>query len=369
MRLLSQLGIVALLTGLAIGGWQWFANPDLGDGGDRRAHQSGPPVAVETAAARLGTVRETVAAVGTTRAVSSVRIVPTASGLVTRVAFEAGQRVEAGVVLVELDSASERAAVREAESELANLRLQVGRAETLRAQRLLSAADLDDLRSRLGVAEARLEAARSQLQRRLILAPFGGVVGLRNINLGDFVDSNTTLTTLDDLDAVELEFRIPERYFRAVRAGQAVAATSVAFPGQTFAGVVREVDTRIDTATRSFRVRAELPNPDALLPDGLFMAVSLVVGEREDAVLVPEEAIISEGGENYLYVVDGDTAARTMIVLGQRLDAGVEVRAGLAPGSEVVTRGHQSLRDRSPIRPVRERAADQNPGDPPRHAS
>lgn len=368
MRLLSQLGIVALLTGLAIGGWQWFANPEPGDGGDRRARQSGP-VAVETAAARLGTVRETVAAVGTTRAVSSVRIVPTTSGLATRIAFEAGQRVEASAVLVELDSASEQAAVSEAESELANLRRQVGRAETLRAQRLLSAADLDDLRSRLGIAEARLAAARGQLQKRVVRAPFGGVVGLRNIHLGDYIDSSTTLTTLDDLDTVELEFRIPERYFRAVETGQAVAATSVAFPGQTFVGVVHEVDTRIDTATRSFRVRAELPNPDALLPDGLFMAVSLVVGEREDAVLVPEEAIISEGGRNYLYVVDGETASKTMIVLGQRLDAGVEVRAGLAPGSEVVTKGHQTLRDQSPIRPVRERAADQNPGDQPRHAS
>jgi membrane fusion protein, multidrug efflux system len=368
MRLIPQFGIVALMTGLAIGGWQWLASPESGDGGDRRARQSGP-VAVETAAARLGTVRETVAAVGVTRAVSSVRIVPTASGLVTRIAFQSGQRVEAGAMLVELDSASERAAVSEAESELANLRRQVGRAETLRAQRLLSAADLDDLRSRLGIAEARLAAARGQLDKRLILAPFAGVVGLRNINLGDFVDSNTILTTLDDLETVELEFRIPERYFRAVRTDQTVAATSVAFPGQTFAGVVHEVDTRIDAATRSFRVRAAFPNPDTLLPDGLFMAVSLVVAERVDAVLVPEEAIISEGGESYLYVVDGATAAKTTIVLGQRLDAGVEVRAGLAPGSEVVTRGHQSLRDQSPIRPVGERAADQSPGDRPRHAS
>jgi len=367
MRLLPQLGIVALLAGLALGGWRWLAGVE-DEGGDRRSRRSGP-VAVETAPARIGMVRETVAAVGAARAASSVRIVPTASGLVTRIAFQSGQRVEAGAVLVELDSASERAALREAESELANLRRQVGRAETLRAQRLLPAADLDDLRSRLAGAEARLEAARGQLDKRLILAPFAGVVGLRNIHLGDYVDSNTILTTLDDLDAVELEFRIPERYFRAVRTGQAVAAASVAFPGQTFAGVVREVDTRIDAATRSFRVRAELPNPDALLPDGLFMAISLVVGEREDAVLVPEEAIISEGGASYLYVVDGEIATKTTIVLGQRLDAGVEVRAGLAPGSEVVTRGHQSLRDGSPIRPVRERAADQNPGDPPRHAS
>lgn len=269
MRLLPQLGIGALLAALAAGGWYWTAAGEPDSGGPR----PGTPALVETATARLGTVTETVTAVGSTRAASSVKIVPTTAGLVTRIAFEAGQRVQTGAALVELDSASERAAVREAESELANLRAQMARAESLRARKLLSAADLDELRAKLGMAEARLEAARSQLQKRGIRAPFGGVVGLRNINLGAYADSGTVLTTLDDLETVELEFRIPERYFSAVKPGQAVAATSVAFPGRTFGGAVREVDTRTEPATRAFRVRAELPNPDALLPDGLFMAV------------------------------------------------------------------------------------------------
>lgn len=354
MRLLPQLAIVALLAVLAAGGWLWA-------GGERTASARPPrqsdPVAVETAAARLGTVTETVTAVGATRAARSVRIVPSTAGLVTRIAFEAGQRVRTGALLVELDSASERAAVREAESELANLRAQMARAESLRARKLLSAADLDELRAKLGMAEARLEAARGQLQKRGVQAPFGGVVGLRNVDLGGYVDSSTVLTTLDDLETVELEFRIPERYFGAVKTGQAVAAASVAFPGRTFAGAVHEVDTRIDPATRAFRIRAELPNPDAVLPEGLFMAVRLVIAERDNAVLVPEEAVIREGDQSYVYVVGGGIAAKTAITTGQRRDAAVEVLAGLAPGSEVVTKGHQSLRDRSPVRPAGTRAA------------
>ena len=361
MRLISQLGIAALLAALAAGGWYWTA----GGVQDRSAQ---PPrrsstVVVETALTRLGTVTETVTAVGVTRAASAVKIVPSTAGLVTRIAFEAGQRVRAGAVLVELDSASERAAVREAESELTNLRAQMARAESLRARKLLSAADLDELRAKLGMAEARLEAVRSQLQKRSVRAPFGGVVGLRNINLGAYVDSGTVLTTLDDLTTVELEFRIPERYFGTVKPGQAVAATSIAFPGRTFGGAVREVDTRIEPATRAFRVRAELPNPDALLPDGLFVAVALVVAERKDAVLVPEEAVISEGVQSYVYVVEAGAATRTPITLGQRRDAAVEVLTGLAPDVEVVIKGQQSLRDKAPIRAVGQGAPGSSSGD------
>ncbi len=351
MRLIPQLGIVVLLAALAAGGgWYWTAESGRGD--EAPSARQGGPVAVETAPARLGTVTETVTAVGTARAVSSVKIVPSTAGRITRIAFQAGQRVQSGAMLVELDNASERAAVREAESELANLRLQMRRADSLRAQRLVSAADLDDLRAKLDMAEARLEAARSRLEKRTVRAPFAGVVGLRNINLGAYVDTDTALTTLDDLDTIELEFKVPERYFATVKPGQTVSAVSAAFPSRIFSGAVREVDTRIDPASRAFRVRAELPNPDALLPDGLFMAVRLTVAERAHAVLVPEEAVVSESGRNYVHVVVDGVATRTTIVTGQRRDAAIEVLTGLTPGAEVVIKGHQTLRERSLVRAV-----------------
>ncbi len=362
MRLLPQLGIATLLVTLATGGWYWTAagKPDSSGSSSRRQNS---PVVVETAFTRRGTVTETVTAVGSTRAASSVQIVPSASGLVTRIAFETGQRVQAGAVLIELDSASEQAAVREAESELANLRAQMTRAESLRARNLLSAADLDELRARLGMAEARLAAARSQWQKRIIRAPFSGVVGLRNINLGAYVESGAVLTTLDDRETLELEFRIPERYFNAVKTGQTVTAASIAFPGRIFNGAVREVDTRIEPTTRAFRVRAELPNPDALLPDGLFMAVQLIVAERHDAVLVPEEAVITEGGRSYVYVVAAGAVTQTTITLGQRRAATVEASAGLGPDVEVVTKGQQSLRDKAPIRAAGQRPPNPGSGD------
>ncbi len=352
MRLISQIGVVAVLAALAGGGyWTVRSQPE------RRVAAPRPnnSVAVETAVVRLGAVTETVNAVGSTRAAQSVQIVASTAGRVTRIAFTPGQRVAAGAILIELDSASEQAAVQEAESELTNLRAQLARAQSLRARNLLSAADLDELRARQGMAEARLAAARSQWEKRTVRAPFSGVVGLRNVDLGAYVDSSTVLTSLDDLQTVRLEFRIPERYFHAIKVGQKVSATSAAFPGRTFNGVVDEVDTRIEAATRAFRVRAVLPNSDDALPDGLFMALQLTVAERPQAILAPEEAIITEGGQSYVYVVQAGVAQRTVITLGQRHDAAVEVVAGLGPEAEVVTKGHQSLRDKAPIRAVGER--------------
>ncbi|HUM93331.1 MAG TPA: efflux RND transporter periplasmic adaptor subunit [Candidatus Competibacter sp.] len=361
MRLASQFGIAALMVASAAGGWYWLQH------GEPASAEPPPPrrsaTVVETAYSRRGEIQETVTAVGTTRAAQSVKIVPTTAGLITRIAFEAGQRVQAGAVLVELDSASERAGVREAESELTNLRAQMARAEALRARKLLSEADLDELRGKLGMAEARLEAVRSQRDKRIIRAPFGGVVGLRNVNLGAYVDTSAVLTTLDDLNPVELEFKVPERYFSAVKAGQTVSAVSAAFPNRRFAGAVRAVDTRIEPSARAFRVRAELPNPDALLPEGLFMSVSLVVAERRDAVLVPEEAVIREGGESYVYVVASGAAVRTPIAVGQRRDAAVEALTGLAADVEVVVKGHQSLRDKAPVRAAAQNPPAVTPGD------
>ena len=327
------------------------AQPETDNDGQAGRRGGGGPVTVETARIRIDTVTETVSAVGTTRAASSVNIVPTVAGLVTAIRFRAGQTVEPGDVLIELDNELEQASVGEADSELANLRQQINRAESLRAQRLLSAAELDDLRSQANAATARLQAARSRFQKRTVTAPFSGTVGLANFNVGDYVDSDDVITTLDDLSVIELEFKVPERYFSQVSAAQPVAATSIAFPDRQFGGSVQAIDTRIEPTTRAFRVRAELPNPDAVLPDGLFMAVRLTIAERPDALLIPEEALINEQGTNYVYQVSAaGTASKRTVTLGQRLGDWVEITDGIDRDLPIVTRGHQSLRDEAEVR-------------------
>jgi membrane fusion protein (multidrug efflux system) len=360
MRLFSQIGLAVVLAGLAASGaWMWTVRVESKAGGDDNGQRERQPVLVETAPVRLGTVTETVEVVGTTRARNAIDVVATTAGQITRINFEAGQQLAENDLLVEIDAASEQAAVLEAESALDNLRRQLDRSRTLLNRKLSSTAEVDDLAAQVRVAEARLAAARSRLDKRFIRAPFAGVVGLRNISVGDYVDSDTVLTTLDDLSTVELDFEVPEKYFGTIERGQKISAISIAFPDRSFAGSVRDIDTRISTTTRSFRVRAELPNPEALLPEGLFMTASLIIIEHQDALLIPEEAVVAEGEERYVFVINDATAQRLPVVTGIRSGAEVEVISGLSIDAEVVTKGHQKLRDKAPVR-----LAQQNPEKP-----
>lgn len=351
MRLFSQISLALLLAALAAGSaWYWTVSMASKSNGDSGGKRQRPPTLVETTTVRLGSVTETVEVVGTTRARNAIDVVATSSGLVTRINFEAGQQLAAGDLLIEIDSASEQAAVLEVESELENLRRQLERARTLRNRKLSSNAEVDDLAAGVRSTEARLAAARSRLDKRFIRAPFAGVVGLRNVSVGDYVDNDTKLTTLDDLSTIELDFEVPEKFFGAISRGQRVSASSVAFPGRRFSGSVRDIDTRINTATRSFRVRSELPNPEALLPEGLFMTASLIIVERQNVLLISQQAIIAEGDEHYVFLVKEEKAQRTIIKPGLRADDDIEILSGLNAGDEVVTKGHQKLRDNSPVR-------------------
>lgn len=352
MRLLPQLGLVALLGAAAFGGWYWIEQQSGQHASTAAATRQNRPTAVETVNIRQGSVTDTLSVIGSTRALKAVAIVPTVAGQITRITFAAGQQVATGAVLVELDAATEQAAVREADTELANLRRQTERAQALLTRKMSSTAEVDDLRAQTSAAEARLAAARSRLDKRTVQAPFAGVLGLRNVSVGDYVDTDTTLTTLDDLSVVELDFEVPERYYGALQRGQRLIARSVAFPERLFSGVVRDIDTRINPATRSFRVRAELPNPDTLLPDGLFMTASLTLAERNDVLLIPVAAVIAENEQRYVFVVQDDTALRVPIETGLRVGDDIEVRSGLTPDAVIVSKGHQKLRDNTPVRQV-----------------
>jgi membrane fusion protein, multidrug efflux system len=351
MRTLHQVGVTLGIVVLAVGGWVWLATP-YGSGADQGQGADGPARArvVEVALARSGTVVEEVEAVGTTRAFQSIDVVSMVAGRVARIAFTDGQRVAEGDLLVELDSERERAEVREAEATLANVRQQLDRARQLLQSRNVPEARVDELTSELAGAEARLAAAQARLNDREVRAPFDGVVGLRRVSVGSYVDDGVVLTTLDDLSVVELDFAVPEGLFGSVRPGQRVIATGRAYGGAPFEGVVASVGTRIDPATRSFEVRAEMPNPDARLPDGLFLTVRLQIAERDGAVLVPEAALIVEGRDRYVFAVRDGVAVRTDVETGQRLAGEVEVTAGLEPGTPVVVKGQQQLRDGAPVR-------------------
>jgi membrane fusion protein, multidrug efflux system len=317
------------------------------------APANGPPggrsVGVVVAAAELETVRDRAEAVGTTLASQAVEIVALASGRVIELAFEPGEPVEAGTVLARLEDTIERADLDEARAMAQEANSALERGQRLRASNNIAAATLVELQAAAGAAQARVDRASQRLEDRLVRAPFDGVVGIRRVDLGARVDNDTVITTLDDRREMIVEFSLPEVFYGRVGRGLPVAARSTSFPDRSFDGAVTTVDTRIDVTSRSFRVRASLPNPDLLLPAGLFVLVDVTLDERE-AVVVPEEAVSTEAGRTVVYVAAEDRAERRAIDLGTRMLGRVEIVSGLEPGELVVTRGLQRMRDGIGIR-------------------
>jgi membrane fusion protein (multidrug efflux system) len=361
MRLGTQLAIAGLLVvALGAGGFVYHRSQTDGEAA-AAVGRGASAVPVQIVAAEAGTVRDRIEAVGSTLARQAVDIVALTSGRVAEIAFEPGARVETGAVLVRLDDIAEQAAVAEAEAGLREAELALDRARKLRANNTVAQATVDELEAAYLGTHARVDAARKQLADRTVRAPFPGVVGIRGVDVGARVDDETVLTTLDDLAEVEIEFSVPEIYFGQVRDGQAVSATSSAFPGRTFAGRIATIDTRIGEVSRAFRVRAVIPNPDLTLPAGMFMHVEVVLAERS-AVLIPEEAVVAEGERTFVFTVQDARAQRRDVQLGQRAAGMVEVIEGVEPGEVVVRTGMQRLRDGIAVR-LPEAEADGGPAD------
>jgi membrane fusion protein (multidrug efflux system) len=338
----------ALLLALATGAlWHYRSEPE--NGAEAAVGRGLSAIPVKLGRAEAGRVRERIEAVGSTLARQAIDIVSLTSGRIVELGFRPGERVEAGEVLARLDDAAEQAGAAETRAALREAELALERAKKLRANNTVAQATVDELEAAYLGARARVDGAVKQLADRTVKAPFSGVVGMRQVDVGARVDEDTVLTTLDDLAEVEIEFSVPEIFFGQVRRDQAVSATSAAFPGRTFTGRIGTIDTRIGQVSRAFRVRAVLPNPDLALPAGMFMHVEVVLAERP-AVLIPEEAVVAEGESTFVFTVEDQRAKRRPVRLGQRTAGTVEVLDGVAVDEAVVQSGLQRLRDGLPVR-------------------
>ena len=355
IRLLLQLVAVIVIAVGAYFAWQWFdgASVDNEDGQGQRQH-GGQAAPVDVIQAWNGTIQQSVQAVGTTVARESIDVVAEVAGRITRVGFEEGQQVAEGDVLFELDSVREESELSEALANLRDVEQRLRRARALREDGSVPQAQVDELHAARQGAEARVAVARSRVRDRRLLAPFDGRTGLREVSLGAFVDPGAVLTTLDDLSVVRVDFSVPERFLGALRLGQDISARNAGFQDREFRGEVARVGTRIDPVTRTLRVQSEFDNDDADLRPGMFMTVRLVLSEQTDAVLVPEQALMTEGRELYAYLVEDDTVKRVTVVIGQRRRGEVQILDGIEAGDTIVVTGQQRLRDGTEVRVRRE---------------
>jgi membrane fusion protein, multidrug efflux system len=315
-----------------------------GDAGPE-AGEAPPATAVVTAKVAPVEWRDTIEALGTARANESVTLTAKVSETVRKVAFDSGDLVRAGDVIVDLSSGAQLAGLEEARAAYQEAERQLARSQELAQMQLIAASAIDTQRSARDAAKARMDVVRAQLSDRVITAPFDGVLGLRQVSPGSLVTPGTAIATLDDISIIKLDFSVPERYLAVLSRGQDVAAHSETYPDREFAGIVASVDSRVDPVTRSVMVRAEMPNPARLLRPGMLLSVRLYQAPRL-AIVVPEIALIQVGTEAFVYRVTKDqTAERIKVELGARRRGEVEIASGLAAGETIVSEGAVKLRD------------------------
>ena len=311
---------------------------------DRPASGWGSAPKVVTQRIELRPLVDEIEALGTAKANESVEIRPRISSLVTRILFEEGQFVEKGDLLLELENSEIVAGLALAEASLSESRSLYNRSKELESTQAISASSLEALLAQVKVDEANVEAARAKLRNTLVRAPFSGRIGLRRVSPGSFVNTDTVITTLDDVSVIKLDFSVPETFVNVVNEGMKIVAYSLVFPEREFSGTVASIDTRLDPVSRAVEVRAMIPNEDGLLKPGMFMTVDLQ-RDRGDVLLAPEQSIVPEGTRQYVFVISDGVAEKRQVQLGRRIPGYVVVSDGLAAGETVVTAGTHKVRD------------------------
>ena len=330
------------------------------------AADRGPPPAATVTTTQVAERpwSDAIEALGTARANESVLITAKVTETVVRVAFEDGDVVEAGDVLVDLSGRAEVAGLAEASAGYREAQLQYQRMQQLMAQKLVSTSQVDAQRGAMDAARARLDLTRARLSDRVITAPFAGVLGFRQVSPGTLVTPGTTIASLDDIATIKLDFTVPEAFLAALAPGQAIAARSKAYPDLEFTGIVSGVDSRVDPVTRAVTVRAEIPNPDRTLRPGMLLSLQLFRPERQ-ALVIPEIAVVQVAQDAHVYVVQADgTVKQRDVELGARRSGEVEVVKGLAAGERIVVDGTVKLRDGARIVEATAKPADPDTATP-----
>jgi len=373
MKKNTRFGVVALaIAGIvALGFYAYSANraPANAPGGvpaspDKPGAAGGTPggmaIAVEVAKVKASDFSDEASAVGNLKSGESVVLRPETPGRVATINFRDGTIVSKGTVLVGLDAAIQAAELQQARANLALVQSNHRRNQELLLKKFLSQQALDNSAAALKVQEATVQLAEAKLAKMQIKAPFNGMVGLRNVSVGDYVKEGQDLINIEDIGTLRVDFKLPESYLGRVSKGQTVEVTSDALPGQRFKAVLDAVDPMVDQGGRAISSRARLDNAAGKLRPGLFVRVRLLFGERQHVLMLPEQAIVP-GAQPAVFKVTDGKAVLVKVRLGVRRAAQVEVLEGLVDGDVVVTAGQLKLRDGASVRPVGDAAASTPP--------
>lgn len=317
---------------------------------------------VEIARVKAAALQDDAQAVGSLRSRQSVMLRPEVAGRISQIAFTDGQRVRKGQLLIQLDDVLQQAELSQAQAQVSIARANLKRNQELVAEKFVAQRVVEESEAALQVAEAQLALAQARLKRMRILAPFDGTLGIRNVNLGDYVKDGADLVNLEDTSSLYVDFRLPERYQAKLSVGQAVKVELDALPGQTFHAKVQALDPLLDANGRSVAVRSVLTAPpNSPVRPGMFARTTTVFTMNDEALLIPEEAIVPQGGKQFVFVLDTQgegkekklLSRRVEVKLGARRESSVQILDGLKAGDTIVVAGQQRLqKDGTAVRVV-----------------
>jgi multidrug efflux system membrane fusion protein len=357
--LVIRLAIMAVLLALVVGGLYGFNRMREKGMANYFAHMTAPPTPVSAVEAKVGSVPNYLMGIGSVAAVRQVMVAPEVGGRVTKLMFEPGADVKAGDPLVQLDDGPERGDLASYESQAHLAQLNLDRAKSLAKRDFAAQATVDQNAATLQQAQAGIAKTQALIEQKLIRAPFPGVLGIREVQLGQYVQPGTTLVTLTDLDTLWVNFTLPERDRSKIAVGQRVGVTVDAYPGRTFEGKLTAIEPQIDPTTRVIRLQATLANPGRLLQPGMFANAKLALPPTPDVVTLPETAVTSTLYGNSVYLVEKAGQAKggkqelrakeTVVTTGQQFDGRVAIRSGVKAGDLVVASGQIKLHDGAPV--------------------
>lgn len=311
------------------------------------------PPSVESARVEIMKLTDDTQAVGSLKSRQGVTLRPEVSGRITQLNFKDGERVKKGQLLVQFDDQLQLAQVKQSQAELSIALANHKRNQELVAQNFISKRSVEESAANLEVAQAKLSLSQATASRLKITAPFDGMTGIRTVNVGDYLKDGGDIVNIEDIAAVFVDFRLPERFQSKVKKGQKAQVDMDALPGRKFTAIIQAIDPLLDANGRSVGVRACIDNRQNQLRPGMFARVNTVFSEREKAVVVPEEAIVPQAGKQFVIkLLDGadkgtdietKITQRVEVKVGIRRPGKVEILEGLAEGDEVVTAGQQRV--------------------------
>jgi membrane fusion protein (multidrug efflux system) len=326
-----------------------------------------PPEVVSVAPAEAHVWGGALSAIGSVTAAKGVAISNDAPGVVARISFDSGRDVKQGQVLVELDASVERAELASALARMELAALTARRSRALVASNSISQAQLDTDEAQLRTATTDAAGLQAQIDRKTVRAPFSGRLGIRDVNLGQYLSAGTTLTVLEAIDSVYVDFTLPQQRLADVKIGMPVKVTIEGAQGLASDGVIAAIDPSVDSTTRTMKVRASVPNKEEKLRPGMFANISVVLPDQGSIVAVPATTVVHASFGDSVFVVEdekddagavvkgGDdmpivVARQQFVRLGEARGDFVAVKDGVTPGQMLVSAGAFKLRNGSALK-------------------